>query len=316
MSDVYNDDLAIQDDFCSSLGSGHPFLRSFEMLQNSSLEPFLNSSLLQVYYVFFVYLLVIVILNGVIIALVTNTYDTVDQNAQNVFWRGRLELVIEIEIWEEFFEKGLKLMGKDRVSRTHEYSDLFYEGLLLSFEDATHNLTKQQNWYDLTKQQNWYMSGIGGEPWWFGAFEVVGLDYHILHWHSDLKPLYRTRLFAVVIIPLWTLIGFLSLGLLLPIHTRSFLLDGKVSGKIEDNLERMKGSLEKLQNHGKVMEDKLETVELNLEKKLQNHGDKLESVELNLEKKMKDKLETVELKLGKLENKMDAILQLLTTLKQ
>ena len=118
MSDVYNDDLAIQADFCSSLRSGRPFLRSFEMLQDLSLEPFLNSSLLQVYYVFFVYLLVIVILNGVIIALVTNTYDTVNQNAQNVFWRGRLELVIEIEIWDDLFtfDESWEIVGCSLLS--------------------------------------------------------------------------------------------------------------------------------------------------------------------------------------------------------
>ena len=169
MSDVYNDDLAIQADFCSSLRSGRPFLRSFEMLQDLSLEPFLNSSLLQVYYVFFVYLLVIVILNGVIIALVTNTYDTVNQNAQNVFWRGRLELVIEIEIWDDLFEKGLKLMGIERgVSRTYEFSDKFYEGLLLSFEDPAHNHQKRgrMDYYR-------YVSGINSGSWWWSIYRGI-----------------------------------------------------------------------------------------------------------------------------------------------
>ena len=167
----------------------------------------------------------VLILSNILIGIVCNSYDKAIEVGDREFWVNRLHVVNEIgrvfDLLRKIFfmpkksKKSFLLMKpltsiwseneKDKFDRARIMWDLF----LVGFEDPKSNFNKRLKIV--------------------GRCKSVGLSMFV---EKNLKSQHAqpviTRIIGIIVLPIWLLLGFVSLGILWPPQIRSFFLCEKI----------------------------------------------------------------------------------------
>jgi len=177
------------------------FLKIFTMLLGEVNETdFQSFPLAEFFFVAFMFTVVIVLAN-VLIAIVTDSYSVIqNERAALVFWSNRLDFVAEMDVISNSFSRK----GRGEARGVFEADDgaigELWKKLMYLFDDDTDD---------------------------HGVMSVEFIIYTIL------------RIFAAFVIPLWLVIGFITLGLLWPPQVREKILTSKMTDRTEkSNAER------------------------------------------------------------------------------
>jgi hypothetical protein len=225
-----SDDLILDMTKCSA-NLVHPycdfwtsFLSVYTMLLGEVDETnFSESNVATALFIIFMFLCVILLAN-VLIAIVTDSYKVIqDQRAAIVFWTNRLDFVAEMDAiangpWKRRFKKWFGLSGEDDASGHKEqiFGKELWNQCIELFEDEIDD----------------------------GYFSVDFLLYTILR-----------IVVATLIIPLWLLLGVLTLGWCWPPQVREAVFTSTVFKHSSDSAkedEHRKTQVKKL--HEEVME--------------------------------------------------------------
>lgn len=216
----------------------------------------------------FIYgIFVLLLLLNILIAVVIDAYG--ETNGDKTFWYERLIYVSEIEIVFPCRNRRDDRHFYKNSKRQLEYNwETFLQFL---FEPKKFNLhTAKNRGYKLEKTNYTRIKD--------GICRFLGL---------------------IIGLPLWLLVGFLTLGWLLPLQVKRYLLDGQIEEEVEEEDSQGKIDLETLQ------ESIVKQVK-HLEKRQNKKFLKLQS-ELEILRSKEDRLKVVEKSL----NKLDLILECL-----
>lgn len=204
------------------------FLSLYTMLLgNVQEDDFKNSVIATVFFVLYMFLVVILLAN-VLIAIVTDSYKVIqDQRAAIVFWTNRLDFVAEMDAiangpWKGKLKKAFGIVGIDSSSNKSEKvgKDLWARCTEL-FDDEVEA----------------------------GVFSVDFVLYTI------------TRIIvAVFVIPLWLLLGVVSLGWLWPPQVRESVFTSAVFKHSSDSMkedEMRRTQIKLLQEEVVALKDEL-----------------------------------------------------------
>jgi len=180
------------------------FLKVFTMLlgevdetdfKTMDVDGKVDSPLASFFFAVFMFLVVIVLAN-VLIAIVTDSYSVIqNERAALVFWSNRLDFVAEMDVISNQFSRK----GRGEARGVFDGDDgavgELWKKIMYLFDDDIDD---------------------------HGVMSVEFIIYNIL------------RLFAAcIVIPLWLVIGFISLGLLWPPQVREMLLTTKMTNRTE-----------------------------------------------------------------------------------
>jgi hypothetical protein len=197
------------------------------LLGNVQEDDFKNSVIATVFFVLYMFLVVILLAN-VLIAIVTDSYKVIqDQRAAIVFWTNRLDFVAEMDAiangpWKGKLKKAFGIVGIDSSSNKSEKvgKDLWARCTEL-FDDEVEA----------------------------GVFSVDFVLYTI------------TRIIvAVFVIPLWLLLGVVSLGWLWPPQVRESVFTSAVFKHSSDSMkedEMRRTQIKLLQEEVVALKDEL-----------------------------------------------------------
>mmetsp|Transcript_12465 Transcript_12465/g.26922 ORF Transcript_12465/g.26922 Transcript_12465/m.26922 type:complete len:833 (-) Transcript_12465:1491-3989(-) len=191
--------------FCEEWSS---FLKIFTMLLGEVDEShfMVQSPLAPFFFAVFMFLVVIVLAN-VLIAIVTDSYSVIqNERAALVFWSNRLDFVAEMDVISNSFSRK----GRGEARGVFEADDgamgELWKKFMYLFDDDIDD---------------------------HGVMSVEFIIYNIL------------RMFAaIIVIPLWLVIGLLTLGFLWPPQVREKLLTSKMIDRTEKSNARLDNSLQ------------------------------------------------------------------------
>mmetsp|Transcript_27553 Transcript_27553/g.42739 ORF Transcript_27553/g.42739 Transcript_27553/m.42739 type:complete len:1224 (-) Transcript_27553:110-3781(-) len=236
--DVDVDEVA--HDFCTSVPKS--YFRIYEMMNDYNDQTFQHESNKIAFWMYIVYniLVVIVLLNGVLIALVSDSYGEVRNKANRVFWLERLALVSELDLLFELFCSvwywitGTYIAGggmKDGPATVNQYAffhrnfgEGFWSVLLLSYENTHFNEQKRD-----FIQDKYYVSDWSNLKWLAGRPRQWRPNKNSLIDTDERRNLLRLRVVGIIIIPVWFVLGIFSMGLLWPPQVRKYIMSGRTS---------------------------------------------------------------------------------------
>lgn len=205
-----------------------------------------NTFYTKILFVIFTFISVIVLFN-VLIGIVTKSYDEVaEKKAEARFWISRAEYLSELDVT---FEMLFSKRGNDNLRKRWEIFERRKEGA----------------W-------NWWMEGIYGTP----KEPDGGLETYkkwILYrdmWlpksgGKKLKALrmYCLRLSGIVIIPIWIVVGFLSLGVAWPVQFKTICFLQLVTSKEQTETNKESATLKSVKRiEEQLNEEKMKSKEL------------------------------------------------------
>lgn len=234
---IVDDDIPMDDvtaDFCKDFDSLELYLRAYEMLNNFDVHAFRESGASLSLYIAYTFLLIMIVLNGVIIALVATFYDEYRKQATQLFWLARLDLAVELDhgLFEPLHPISLHIDSFfDDVGSKHDWGEGLYAALKLSFRDSRHNRRTRNHCYKKYGVKQWHPACLRALLKW-----LVLDSSDRLHRTN----LLITRLIGLVLVPLWYIIGVLSIGLLWPPQLRDFLEGPLETEGVEDADEPVK----------------------------------------------------------------------------
>ena len=218
----------VSDSFCSF---GDSFYHSYTLFIGAEeFEEYEKEAFHKARVLVFQSISTIIVLN-VIIAIVNDSFGSVSDEAERLFWLNRLYFVSEIEGVRNFFledsfmsdyiDEKKKIQGGKHVFRSErKYDELMYieyaeEGRIINNVDPTRLLFdilmsavyNYDNTKDRLKKEN--------------LFKVMNNGN--FRWIVDTKLIIR-RIFAVIILPSWVIIGLLSAGWFWPPQLRELFL--------------------------------------------------------------------------------------------
>jgi hypothetical protein len=202
----------------------------------------------QVLYILYGFL-VVILLSNVLIAIVTDSYEIVQNDrAAIVFWSNRLDFVAEMD--------GIASIVRRRV-------------LCIGGEDsknapgAPSNLQEQPNGTIAMEHEN---NKLGSKEWFRDAWKsIMSLFEDNMYDDVDLRPAkieFWVYLFykalAVLVIPLWLVLGFFSVGVLWPPQVRVWLFVQQDTDASRAEIERLKlEQLRSIENDMKSLKNEL-----------------------------------------------------------
>eukprot|EP00584_Thalassiosira_punctigera_P026146 CAMPEP_0172577396 /NCGR_PEP_ID=MMETSP1067-20121228/138210_1 /TAXON_ID=265564 ORGANISM="Thalassiosira punctigera, Strain Tpunct2005C2" /NCGR_SAMPLE_ID=MMETSP1067 /ASSEMBLY_ACC=CAM_ASM_000444 /LENGTH=865 /DNA_ID=CAMNT_0013370083 /DNA_START=115 /DNA_END=2712 /DNA_ORIENTATION=+ len=201
------------------------FLKVFTMLLGEVDDSFFIKEgwLASVFFAVFMFICVVVLAN-VLIAIVTDSYSVIqNERAALVFWSNRLDFVAEMDVISNNFSRKGRGEARGAFDPDDGRMGEYWKKFMYLFDDDIDD---------------------------HGVMSVEFIIYNIL------------RIFAaVIIIPLWIIIGLLSMGLLWPPQVREKLLTSQMSRRSEqstaerdrlDQVNRFKEDLLAFQEEVKV----------------------------------------------------------------
>jgi hypothetical protein len=211
----------------------------------------------QILYILFGFV-VVILLSNVLIAIVTDSYEFVQNDrAAIVFWSNRLDFISEMD--------GIASVVRRRVF-----------GIRGDHSSGLHSRSMQEH----ANGTNYLGNGLypdSKREWFREAWKsIIGLFEENPYDEADLRPgniefwvtvFYKAL--ALFIIPLWLLIGFVSVGILWPPQVREWLFVQKETAATRSELERKK--LEQL----RMIETAMKNLKLEIRKELQNDRDEI-----------------------------------------
>ena len=214
----------------------------------------------QILYIFYGFFIVI-LLSNVLIAIVTDSYEVVQNDrAAIVFWSNRLDFVAEMDSIASVVRKRVfciegdddYAMGKptragpiapsdtqdDRSSASNSSSRADIDGPRIDrFEEWF-----RDKWNSIVSIFEHDVYGDGGE-------DIRPIDF----WYDVLN-----KTMAVLVIPPWLILGFVTVGILWPPQVREWLFVQKDTAASRAEIERMKlEQLREIQSDTKRLKDDL-----------------------------------------------------------
>lgn len=208
-----------------------------------------NSTVAQIIYVAFAFL-VVILLSNLLIAIVTDSYEIIQNDrAAIVFWSNRLDFVAEMDAISYGIRSRLSCLGggdRDGVIK-HVQEGPSGEGIVITEDSANAgglNRIMRETWkqimvlFDSSLYEEVDLNPSHIEFWCYLGFRLVTL---------------------VIVIPLWLIIGAATAGWLWPPQVREYLFVQKETAISRAELERQKlEQLQKIQIHMKSLKTDLQ----------------------------------------------------------
>lgn len=213
----------------------------------------------QVLYILYGFL-VVILLSNVLIAIVTDSYEIVQNDrAAIVFWSNRLDFVAEMDGIASIVRRRVLCMGGEDSKGS---------------PGAPSNTQEQPNGTVMMDNES---NKLGSKEWFRDAWKsIMSLFEDNVYDDVDLRPgkvefwvyLFYKAL-AVVLIPLWLILGFLSVGVLWPPQVRVWLLVQHDTAVSRAEIERRK--LEQL----RAIENDMKSLKNELRKEMANDREEM-----------------------------------------
>ena len=167
-----------------------------------------------------------ILLLNVVIAIVNNSFNDIEDEAEKLFWLNRIYFVCEIESVRNFlleesviskiFRKKKKIdKNYEEVYESARYLESVFDG------DIPEEVRTLRVLFDILVSSLTYYEDPDER------IKTEILFKHVNHgaftWILDI-PIYLRCLCAIILFPIWIVIGFLSIGWLWPPQVREFLL--------------------------------------------------------------------------------------------
>ncbi|KAG7356140.1 ankyrin repeat domain protein [Nitzschia inconspicua] len=233
---------------------GESFLKVYTMMAGEigSETRYFGDLSAQIIYVLYGFV-VVILLSNVLIAIVTDSYEIVQNDrAAIVFWSNRLDFISEMDGIASVVQRRILCFGKNQTDGSRS---------VYKQEQASGAVSVESSFYP-----------DGSREWFREAWKsIIGLFDENPYDDGDLRPeniefwvtiLYKAL--ALLIIPLWLLIGFASVGILWPPQVREWLFVQKETVASRSELERKK--LEKL----RVIQNDMKILKTEIRKEMQN----------------------------------------------
>ena len=211
----------------------------------------------QILYIFYGFFIVI-LLSNVLIAIVTDSYEIVQNDrAAIVFWSNRLDFVAEMDsiasvVRKRIFCKGAEgARTKARMLRNARTED-----------DRASDSSRSSYSSNGAKMKIAY----GSEEWFRDKWDSIMSTFeHDLYGatEEDMRPIdfwydILIKTLAVLVIPPWLILGFVTVGILWPPQVREWLFVQKETAASRAEIERRKlEQLQEIQRDTKLLKEEL-----------------------------------------------------------
>jgi hypothetical protein len=219
----------------------------------------------QIFYVLYC-LLVVILLSNVLIAIVTDSYEIVQNDrAAIVFWSNRLDFVAEMDGIASVVRRRILCMGGDKGA-----------------PGAPSNLQEQPNG---TVSSDGDGNTLGSKEWFRDTWKsIMSLFEDNVYDDVDLRPakiefwVYMFyKALAVIVIPLWAILGLFSVGILWPPQVRVWLLVQQETAASRAEIERRK--LEQL----RAIENDMKSLKNEIRKEMANDREEMSRLKAEVE---------------------------------
>jgi len=209
----------------------------------------LVAQILYILYGFFI----VILLSNVLIAIVTDSYEIVQNDrAAIVFWSNRLDFVTEMDSITSVVRKrilckeGSSSKAKSSIAPNATQDDRSYEsGSSSSSGDI--ELDDTQEWF--REKWNSIMSTFEHDAYCTADEDIRPIDF----WYDGLN-----KTLAVLVIPPWLILGFVTVGILWPPQVREWLFVQKDTVASRAEIERRKiEQLQDIQRDTKLLKDEV-----------------------------------------------------------
>jgi Ion transport protein len=221
----------------------------------------------QIFYVLYC-LLVVILLSNVLIAIVTDSYEIVQNDrAAIVFWSNRLDFVAEMDGIASVVRRRILCMGGDESKGA---------------PGAPSNVQEQPNG---TVSIDGDGNTLGSKEWFRDAWKsIMSLFEDNVYDDVDLRPakiefwVYMFyKALAVIVIPLWAILGLFSVGILWPPQVRVWLLVQQETAASRAEIERRK--LEQL----RAIENDMKSLKNEIRKEMANDREEMSRLKAEVE---------------------------------
>jgi hypothetical protein len=208
--------------------------------------------LAQILYIFYGFFIVI-LLSNVLIAIVTDSYEVIQNNkAASVFFKNRLDFVAEMDSIASVVRKRILCMKGDDTkvvpisNNITEDDEQSYNGTVAPI-DRENNGHGTEEWFRY--KWNSIMSLFEHDVYGDGAEDIGRSAF----WIDVLK-----KTVAIVVIPPWLILGFVTVGILWPPQVREWLFVQKDTVASRKEIERRKlKQLEEIQHETKGLKNEI-----------------------------------------------------------
>jgi len=206
----------------------------------------------QILYIFYGFFIVI-LLSNVLIAIVTDSYEIVQNDrAAIVFWSNRLDFVAEMDGIASVVRKRIFCWERNGKNKhiapdvTQEDDDQSYDSEPTS-NTVYGNMDGSEEWF--REKWNSIMCLFEQDVYGVAAEDIRPID----NWIDLLK-----KSLAIIVIPPWLILGFVTVGILWPPQVREWLFVQMDSVASRAEIERRKlEQLQEIQQETKNLRDEI-----------------------------------------------------------
>ena len=180
------------------------------------------------------------------IAIVTDSYEIVQNDrAAIVFWSNRLDFVAEMDSIGYFVRKRIFCTDVERVKPSTR---------ILQNNQTQDDESSDSNKSTTSSNSDQIQISFGSEEWfrdkWNSIMSTFEHDFYGATQQEDMRPIdfwndILNKTLAVLVIPPWLILGFVTVGILWPPQVREWLFVQKETAASRAEIERRK--LEQLQ---------------------------------------------------------------------
>jgi len=206
----------------------------------------LTAEILYIFYGFFV----VILLSNVLIAIVTDSYEIVNKDrAASVFFKNRLDFVAEMDSIASVVRKRIFCVTDNTkdipIIYDNTEDDQSYR--TVAPVDTEKNVHGTEDWFRY--KWNSIMSLFEHDVYGAGAEDIRPSDF----WIEVLK-----KTLAIVVIPPWLVLGFVTVGILWPPQVREWLFVQKDTAASRAEIERRKlKQLQEIQHETKSLKNEI-----------------------------------------------------------
>ena len=202
----------------------------------------------QILYIFYGFFIVI-LLSNVLIAIVTDSYEIVQNDrAAIVFWSNRLDFVTEMDGIASVVRKRIFCTKDDAKDKTIVPADTQDDQSHGSTSlDVENNIYGTEEWFRV--KWNSIMSLFEHDVYGAAAEDIRPIDF----WIDVFK-----KTLAIIVIPPWLILGFVTVGILWPPQVREWLFVQMDTAASRAEIERRKlEQLQEIQYETKSLKDEV-----------------------------------------------------------
>ena len=200
----------------------------------------------QILYIFYGFFIVI-LLSNVLIAIVTDSYEIVQNDrAAIVFWSNRLDFVAEMDSIASVVRKRIfctdmeGVKPRSRILPNDTQDDRSFASYKSNASLSSAEIYKQNTAHGSSEE--WFR-----DKW----NSIMSMFEHDVYGEEDIRPIdfwydVLNKTLAVLVIPPWLILGFVTVGILWPPQVREWLFVQRETAASRAEIERRK--LEQLQD--------------------------------------------------------------------